>query len=513
MKSILDPLETHFRGVTNRLLEALGAGADVHAGSVIRTLVEAYAREMATFYAMLDRAHQAGYLDTATGGALDSVVALLRLERARAGRLHGKIELIRGTPTPRDIRVSAGFRVTGRDPGGEMLPIFETVEDVVLVAGTTRVLAAVQELADASRDSTAIPSIGPNLLTMTPRPALGIESLTNPDPIVRNSVDETDENLRARAKMALRQSQRGTLESIKAAILEQGISQVEVHEREDGPPGVIDVLIGDPEFERDLTSQARVSRALQATKAAGIRARVAFLRTVFIQPEMSLKPADPELDERGFARLAERVSQALIQHVGSLPSGTAVNRRKLEAVVLTTPGVDEIQTHKVGVRTVSPDPQAPTDPTRLVVHKRQDTSELLGYIEIEASERASIDPEKWPPILTREVEAVGTLDLVIAVTSLDTNLEERVRTNVQKLVGRFHELGDRGQQKFLTKLKGVVQEAGARGIELAIITAETGVARTLNGSETLNHPALDHARMVLGGLKFVVCASELEPPS
>ncbi len=511
-KPILAPIDTHFRGVTNRLLEALGAGADVHAGSVIRTLVEAYAREMATFYAMLERAHQAGYLDSATGGALDSVVALLGIERARAGRLHGKVELSRSSPTPYDIRISAGFRVTGRTPDGEMLPLFETVEDVVMAAGSTRVLAAVQELEDTSRDTTTIPSIGPNLLTMTPRPALGIESVTNLDPIVRNSVDESDENLRARAKMALRQSQCGTLESIKAAILEQGVAQVEVYEREGDAPGMIDVLIGDPDFERDLQARERVSRALRATKAAGVRAQVRFLRTVFIQPVLQLKPADPMLDERSFARLIEKVQQALVAHVASLPSETVVNRRKLEAVVLATPGVDDVESIKFGVLTVSPDPRAPTDPTRLLLNRRRDTSLTLGYIDIGMSERALIDTKRWPPIIVRETEKLRQLDLVIVVTTKSKGVEDRVRAELRSFANRFHDLGDRGQQKLLDKLRGVVRSAGAQDIALAIVTDETGTAHVLTGSETLNHPALvGDAALAIGGLEFVVADKREEP--
>jgi len=466
---------------------------------------------MATFYAMLDRAHRAGYLDTATGAALDSVVALLGIERARAGRLHGKVELSRASPTPHDIRVSAGFRVTGRAPDGSMFPLFETVEDVVLAAGTTRVLATVQEIEDESHDTTTIPSIGPNLLTMTPRPALGIETLTNLDPIVRNSVDETDETLRARAKIALRQSQRGTLESIKAAILEQGVSQVEIYEREDGPAGVIEVLIGDPDFERNLLGRERVSRALRATKAAGVRAQVRFLRTVFIQPVLSLKPADPQLDERGFHRLAGEVQQSLVRYVSSLASETAVSRRKLEAVVLATPGVDDAEVVKIGVLTVAPDPQAPTDPTRLLIRKRRDTSLTLGYIDIGTSERASVDPTRWPPILVRQTEKIRHLDLVVVVTKRDAAVEERVRSGLRALANRFYDLGDRGQQKLLAKLHGVVRDAGGEGVALAVVTDETGTAHTLDGSETLNHPALSgDARVAVGGLEFVVSTQESE---
>ncbi len=527
MKSILDPLDTSFRGVADRLLESLGAGVDAHAGSVVRTLVEAYARELATFYAMLDRAHRSGFLDTATGGALDSVVALLGLDRGRAGRLRGKVELSRVSPTPRDIRVSAGFRVTGTLEDGTMLPLMETVEDVVMSAGSTRVTAEIQEVEAEPRDGgEAVPSIGPNLLTITPRPTLGIEAVTNIDPVTRSSADETDEHLRARAKVALRQSQRGTLESIRAAVLEQGIAQVEVREPPDGPPGVLEVLIGDPDFERDLVGRERVRRALRATKSAGVRARVLYLRTVFLRPAMTLKPADPLLDARGFQQLAARVRQALADFVAGIPSETAVSRRKLEAIVLATPGVGDVTVEALKCFTIAPDPNAPADPSRIVVRERPDTSELTGFIEVGASERASIDLERWPPVVAREREPMRQLDLVVSADSTDAKTHEAIRVELRGYAARFLELGDRGQRKLLEDLQSACGRAldelsgsrehetgGAAKVVFAMISDELGVAHVLDGSESLDHPALrGDAPLVLGGLEIVQLPDEEEQP-
>lgn len=509
MSSVLDPLDTSFRGVTDRVLEALGAGADANPGSVIRTIVEAFAREMATFYAMLDRAHRAGYVDTATGAALDSVVALLGIERARAGRLRGTIELSRTSPSPHDINISAGFRVTGELADGSMLPLFETVEDVVLSAGTTRVLVEIQELEGSSRgDTSAIPSIGPHLLTMTPRPALGIESVTNLQPLTRSSADESDAHLRARARVALRQSQRGTLESIRAAVLEQGVKQVEVCERSDGPPGVIEVLIGDREFERDLAARERIATAIRGNKAAGVRVQLRFLRTVFVQPVIALWSADPELDERGFQALSVHVQRSLARHVAALPSERSVSRRKLEAVMLATPGVGDVELRELRVFTVAPEPAAPTDASRLVVTPRGGDTTLT--VHVGRSERASIDTERWPPVVVREHEPVRQVDVVVQVDRDDVGLRARVRGALEELARGYQGYGNRGEQRLRALLEKRIKDAGGLSLLLAVVTTEHGAARVLDGSETLTHPRLaGEATLVIGGVDFVTEGGEV----
>jgi len=55
--------------------------SDISAGSVVRTIVEALSREIDYLYAQMDRAYQSGFLESASGEALDMVVALLGLKR------------------------------------------------------------------------------------------------------------------------------------------------------------------------------------------------------------------------------------------------------------------------------------------------------------------------------------------------------------------------------------------------------------------------------------------------
>lgn len=55
--------------------------SDVYPGSVARTLVEAISREIEYYYLQMEQAYLSGFLDTATGNALDLVVAILGIKR------------------------------------------------------------------------------------------------------------------------------------------------------------------------------------------------------------------------------------------------------------------------------------------------------------------------------------------------------------------------------------------------------------------------------------------------
>ncbi|MGD8960689.1 MAG: hypothetical protein PVI27_12650, partial [Desulfobacteraceae bacterium] len=68
---------------------------DIVVGSVTRTLAEAIGLEIARLYAQLEAVYQSGFIDSATGRALENVVALLGISRIQAGRFSGEVEFTR----------------------------------------------------------------------------------------------------------------------------------------------------------------------------------------------------------------------------------------------------------------------------------------------------------------------------------------------------------------------------------------------------------------------------------
>jgi len=495
MAGPFNDLDTSFRGVVGRLVEALDGELDDQPGSVVRTLLEAFGREIATFYAMLDRAYDAGFVDTASGDALDKVVSLLGVERARAGRLAGAIEFVRTTPAPQDIAIPAGFQCTGKLTDGNALPLFETVEDAVIVRGATRGQAPIQEIGDPNGGDAEL-LIGAGQLTIMPRPALGIESLSNPLPLRRSREDESDEHLRARARETLRRAQVGTIESITAALVAQGVEHVEVIERKDGPPGVIDVLIGDENFEADPKAQERVQAALRATKAAGIRVEMSYLRTVYIQPTAKILPLDPRLDEITFRRLSEQVARTLGAAVASSPRGQMIDRRRVEAQLLACPGVSDARLLGLDAHTLE----------RGEVRLRPSATE--HGIALGSHERAVIDLDRWPPRIVRAQHHHRVLDLVIdapesALQSLRAALESAL-TGLAARASRT-DAGEANSPKLLEVLAETLRAASPTGSPVslveAMLTDEVGAARLIAADDRIDK-LIGDAEVVLGKLKL-----------
>jgi len=71
--------------------------SDINPGSVVRTTVEAISREIEYLYAQMDQAYLSGFLDTATGEALDLVVSLLGVKRKPPQPSSGHVTFGRNT--------------------------------------------------------------------------------------------------------------------------------------------------------------------------------------------------------------------------------------------------------------------------------------------------------------------------------------------------------------------------------------------------------------------------------
>lgn len=511
--SLVPPEETSFSAIVARLLSNLGPGADTNTGSMARTLAEAYAREMATFYAMMELAHRSGYLDTAEGAALDNVVAVLGLERARAGRLTGEVEFSRASPAPDDIGIPAGRVVTGPPLDSKPLPLFETQQDAVLRRGETRLVVRVQELREDDASSPGPSVIDPGRLTVMPRPVLGIEAVTNRSPLRRTGEDETDDSLRARARNALRDGEKGTLEAIAAAVRQQGVQQVTVREPEDAPPGVVDVLVGDPDFELDTGAVARVEGAIRASKAAGIRARLRYARTVYFQVSFRVEPVDPDLDEAAFDRLRRDLNQSLARFARELPVGTAVSRRKLEAVLYANPAVRRI--HELVVETFvwGEDAAKPGDKVLVKETRVREQGPDRDW-SMDPLETAAVDVERRPPRISRSRPLTWRLDLVVSLPASDVRTPEQVR---QALRGAVDSTAARLAQQLQASREALIDWSALQGDLKALarvdallsctVTLETGLAVSLGAPGTPGVstalPLKKDVRLVLGNAELV----------
>jgi hypothetical protein len=115
---------------------------DLQTGSVVRTLAESIGLEIARMYAQLEAVYQSGYIDTASGAALENVVALLGIERVAAGRATGEVEFLRAPGTPGVITIPAGTRIL--TPDGEVE--YETIDAVTMAPAQSRIRVRARDL-------------------------------------------------------------------------------------------------------------------------------------------------------------------------------------------------------------------------------------------------------------------------------------------------------------------------------------------------------------------------------
>lgn len=229
---------------------------DIQTGSVVRTLTEAVALEMAGAYAQMEAVYRAAFIDTATGISLDNVVSLLGITRITGGRCSAEVEFRRVPGAAGTINIPAGTRVATADGKVD----YETTAEVTMGAGQDAIRVVARDL-DPKNDPLAA-----GALVLLPAPIAGIANVTNPGPSARLTSDETDDQLRTRAKTFLHGSERATLGSLKAVLAQQGIA-ADVEEVSDGP-GRVEIT---PHVDA-ITPEARqrLLSAIDAVRPAGV---------------------------------------------------------------------------------------------------------------------------------------------------------------------------------------------------------------------------------------------------
>jgi len=301
---------------------------DLQTGSVVRTLAETVALEIARLYAQLDAVYAAGFVDTASGSSLDNVVALLGVERVQGGRAAGEVELTRAAGSRGIITIPAGTRVTTVDGNVE----YATTDTVTMAEGQTaiRVVARDQEPNDP------LPA---GALTVLPIPIAGIAGVTNPAPTALTTRDETDDELRERARNFLHGSERATLGAIKQAIARQGIS-ADVEELADSP-GEVQITPHAETLPPEL--QQRLLTAIEDARPAGVGVRlVGALAPRPVALNLRLTTASGLLDQ-DLRAIQRTVRDRVGEYFASLPAREAGSVNRIVGLILSVPQVQDVR--------------------------------------------------------------------------------------------------------------------------------------------------------------------------
>jgi hypothetical protein len=292
---------------------------DINVGSVTRTLAEAMSRELAVLYNQVNLAYQSGFIDLARGQALDFVVSILGVVRKDGDFAQGLVSFFRTATSRGNITIPQGTKLTTADN-----IIFETTAERTLQRGQTRIDVPIRAAegfkGPAGRaDARAI--------SATIFPIEGIDRVINFDALTLGGTDETDEELRLRAKAALRALGQCTLDALLLAAVEGGADNVEIADPmfptgAEGADKRTDsgrvVMIVEVEPER----YDSVVSSVFARRAAGISVEIV-ARYIYIRPRISIA-LRRDLTAAGKEQLKRDVIKALSDFVSTVGSGAPV---------------------------------------------------------------------------------------------------------------------------------------------------------------------------------------------
>lgn len=360
---------------------------DLNVGSVARTVLETFAREIAQVEQYLNLIYRSAFLDTAEGSGLDKVVALIGVTRLSARHPLVEVRFSRNATTGGKITIPSGTVVTdAATPPAR----YRTVADLTLEAGeqSRSVLAA-----GATVDTAMVAAGALDRLETT---LGGISTASNPAAAYRESAAESDDALRVRARGALHGSVCGTLDALRFGILSiPGVKAVELTEWPDGQAGVVRAAVAyvrpDPAVEKE------VRRRIDELRPAGIRVdtRTAGRRSVRVSVALVLGGTGvggAELD-----RVTDGVEERVAAKLAALEPGALIRPAALSAAALADPLIAD------AAITLS-DPSAPGGP---VVLQPGEVLDVLRPFEFPTPQA-----ERTP---TGVVATTGEVDLVLPV--------------------------------------------------------------------------------------------------
>lgn len=158
---------------------------DKNIGSVSRTMVEAFSREVAVLYAQLMCVYDTAFVDTASSKALDNVVALLGMSRKKTQASKGYVVFGRKSPPEKEIIIPKGTKVaTATEPKIEFITTEEgKLDDSCLnpnISATWEVSIPVEAVKTGEEGN-----VEPGTITVMPNPPAKIEYVINPSIIAK----------------------------------------------------------------------------------------------------------------------------------------------------------------------------------------------------------------------------------------------------------------------------------------------------------------------------------------
>jgi hypothetical protein len=388
---------------------------DVAAGSVVRTLIEVLSKELAVVYQQLNLAYDSAFLETATGLSLDRVVALLGYRRFLAGRAVGKAVFTRRSGATGEIVIPASTPIT--DTADKVR--YETVETRVMLAGETTAEIAIRGA------TVSAPTVEANTLTVIQRSIAGIDAVANAAPTARATADESDDELRARARDALMASNKGTVAALRNGLLQlPDVKDVAVVEMPNGVPGEIRLTISlapNVAIRAGQTLPDNVLNRIEELRPAGIRILKDKAGETALAARVRLVLAGAPVPQGDVDTIFASVKKILIATVNERGVGDRLRAGRLVAALLADTRIADAVV-AVGAK----DGPAPLPGSDFV--PADDTTLTLADADIVFDEPA-FEESSAPAAVTVSVRGRFKLALLAGTTQADAQNLLRIKLN------------------------------------------------------------------------------------
>lgn len=441
---------------------------DLNVGSVVRTLLETVARELAETYHHLEHVYDSAFIDTAEGSSLDNVVALVGVRRIAPGHPVVRVRLGRGDGGAAGrVTVPIGTALTD-DAGARYL----TTADLTLEPGEPHreVLAA--------GESPATPLVDAGALDRLEMLVAGIGPVTNPEPARAVAAPESDDELRRRARGALHGTTRGTLDALRFGVLSvEGVKDLEIVEAPDGVAGELRITVAfeDP---ADTDAQNAVAAVIEEFRPAGVRVLIGAGARLKVGVRVALTLAGSGVAGAEEQALEDAVAQRLQGFLRAVPPGGTIRRAQLAALALQDPRIVD------ATLALLPEGREPTETLSL------DSGQVLELAGLEFAP-VTAEAAAAPGATTSTISAVLAVHLLPGVTeaaataaldaAFDSHLATRAPGAALSVDGLAAALRDDSRYVLVRSAAQVTVEAGERFLQLTdgIGAYEPAVGETL----------------------------------
>ncbi|MCE8426290.1 MAG: baseplate J/gp47 family protein [Candidatus Methanoperedens sp.] len=229
------------------------------------------------------------------------------------------------------ISIPVDMRVSTYSRRPENLKIFRTTRKEILTKnseGRWEVEVPVVAMSPGKQGNVFAGS-----LNVMPKPIMGIEYVINKKDIMNGTDDESDPELRERAKSALEKAGKATLISLKSAVqsVEGVTGEVKVEDQPDGVPGIVQIVASGGD-------DREIERVIEETRSAGIK--VEFKRPIIVPLDIKLSIAVVEGIDRDEVR--KEVDRMIRQYLGAMNIDDDVIHSQIIKSALGVQGVKDV---------------------------------------------------------------------------------------------------------------------------------------------------------------------------